>query len=48
MNRAAHILVFIVFAFAIIAHVYVIFVMLNEQSETTYLPDHNQSAICGE
>jgi hypothetical protein len=48
MKYALHILVFIVFAFAIIAHVYVIFVMLNEQSETTYLPDHNQSAICGE
>jgi len=48
MNRAAHILVFIVFAFAIIAHVYAIYVLFNEQSQTTYLPDHEQSAICGE
>ena len=48
MNRAAHILVFIVFAFAVATHIYVIYHLLNEPTDTTYLPNHNQSAICGE
>jgi uncharacterized protein (UPF0333 family) len=47
MNRALPLLVFIIFLFAIIAHIYVIFVMLNEQ-ESTHLPDHHESIICGE
>jgi len=48
MNRSVNILVFIVFVFAIIAHAYVIYILLNEPTETTYLPDHEQFAICGE
>jgi hypothetical protein len=48
MKYALHILVFIVFAFAVATHIYVIYHLLNEPTETTYLPDHEQSAICGE
>jgi hypothetical protein len=46
MKYALHILVFIVFAFAIIAHVYAIYVLFNEPP--TYPPDHHESIICGE
>jgi hypothetical protein len=48
MKYALHILVFIVFAFAIIAHVYAIYVLFNEPPMTNYLPDHHESIICGE
>jgi len=48
MNRALPLLIFIVCLFAVITHIYAVIVLLNEQSQTTHLPDHNQSAICGE
>jgi hypothetical protein len=39
----------IIAAFALFAHIYAIRALLKESPRpTTYLPDHNQSAICGE
>jgi hypothetical protein len=48
MKYALHIMVFVFFAFAIIAHVYAIYVLFNEPPMTNYLPDHHESIICGE
>jgi hypothetical protein len=48
MNRAISIILHLLFAFAIATHIYVFYMLFNEPTKTTYLPDHEQSAICGE